>query len=400
MGGITGGTGNGIPLGGGEPSGSLGGGTAGGGAAPSGGSAATEGGPAAGTGTGSSEPTGGASSGGEPSSGGSDPLPTTTGGTTGIGGGGQGFASGGGVSSTGGLGAPTGTGTASTSGGSGMTGGNGGSTGGVSTVASGGPSSDGGASGGQAATGGTEPTGGTATGAAGGAGTGGGPGQGLSLYYVRHAETLANVLEDPSQMTLEDADTFTELGVRQVEAVTEYLLGSDLEFSAVIVSPALRAQKTIEPYLVATGLTGEIWLELTECCDDEPTGAPLPTEPTFYQFWEATAEGENLVFRDEARENWQIDTYEQGLFMVMTARDLLLERFGNTGQTVLISGHAVAGSILMGLLAGEDMSQGEDDFIMENRLFMMNTGIQHLEQDPETGLFEVVDTNINDPLSE
>lgn len=86
--------------------------------------------------------------------------------------------------------------------------------------------------------------------------------------------------------------------------------------------------------------------------------------------------------------------------MVMAARDAFLEEFSNSGLTVLISGHAVSGSILMGLLAGEDMTQGEDEFIMNNRLFMKNTGIQHLEQDPTTGLFEMVDTNLNSPPSE
>ena len=45
------------------------------------------------------------------------------------------------------------------------------------------------------------------------------------------------------------------------------------------------------------------------------------------------------------------------------------------------------------------MLSGEDDFITEHRLFMMNTGIQHLEQNPTTGEFDIVDTNINDPES-
>ena len=265
---------------------------------------------------------------------------------------------------------------------------NGAGTGGAETSTGGAETSTGGA---ETSTGGAE----TSTG-----GAAGGPGQGLSLYYVRHAETLANVLEDPSQMTLEDGDTFTELGMRQVEALTNYFQGSGLDFDAILVSPAWRAQKTVEPYLVASGQTGEIWLELTECCGEAPTGGPLPTEPSFYEYWEATIEGENLAFRDDARANWRIDTYEEGLFMVMAARDAFLEEFSNSGLTVLISGHAVSGSILMGLLAGEDMTQGEDEFIMNNRLFMKNTGIQHLEQDPTTGLFEMVDTNLNSPPSE
>ncbi|MFC1642548.1 histidine phosphatase family protein, partial [Myxococcota bacterium] len=219
-------------------------------------------------------------------------------------------------------------------------------------------------------------------------------------YYIRHAETVANVLEDPSQTTLEDLDTFTELGTRQVEAMTTFLLASGIAPDAVLVSPTWRSQNTIAPYLARAGLTGEIWLELSECCAEDPTGGPLPTEPTFYEYYEASLEAENLAFRDDARANWQNDTYEDGLFMVMTARDALLERFGNSGKSIIISGHAVAGSILIGLLLGEDMTAGEDEFIMENRLFMMNTGMHHLEQDPDTGLFQVVDTNINDPVSE
>lgn len=259
------------------------------------------------------------------------------------------------------------------------------------------------AQGGAPGSGGTASSGGgqgsaASGGSAGGTGAEPGPDRGMTLYYVRHAETLANVTEDYSSLSYEEMDNFTPLGERQVSALTDYLLSTGLEPDAVLVSPTTRTQRTIAPFLVAANLTGVIWPELAECCDQTPTGGPLPTEPEFYEYFEISLESNNLEFREDgARALWKTDSYEAGLFMIMTARDSFLEQFSQSGSTVLLSGHAVAGSILMGLLLGEDMSEGPQDFQMRERLFMMNTGIQVLSQDPETGEFELLDTNVNSP---
>lgn len=321
------------------------------------------------------------------------------------------FDPGGAGSSTGGVLEPSGgenTGGAVTPTGGLNTGGTVSPSGGVASggLATGGASTGGVATGGLATAG--AGTGGVATGGVttGGVGTGGvatggtvADPRGMTLYYVRHAETVANALDDHNP-SAEDADTLTELGQRQVSELTAYLLDNGVMPDAVLVSPALRSQRTIEPFLVSTGLVGIVWPELWECCGTEPTGAPLPTEPARYDFFTVSVEAQNLGLREgDPGTFWRIDTYEQGLYMVMQARDLLLAEYGQSGKTVLISGHAVSGSVLIGLLRGLDLTAGVEQ-TGPNAIYMMNTGVQLLFQDPASGLFELAGTNINHPATE
>lgn len=305
------------------------------------------------------------------------------------------------------LGGSSGTGGSSAAQGGSATGG-GSSSGPAGGASTGGSTSTGGAT--SPNTGGAEPgVGGTTAGTggaepgSGGSATGGSEPvsdpKGMTLYYVRHAQTVANASQS-EQPSYEDSDTLTELGLRQIDALTLYLQSNGINPDAVLVSPTSRTQKTIEPYVVAASMTAEIWPELTECGSSEPTGAALPTEPTYYEYFNISIEAQNMVLREGASDLfWQTDTYERGLFMVMQARDLLLERFGQTGKTVLIAGHAVAGGVIIGLLRGDDMLDGTDDTDQWG-VYMMNTGIQKLVQDPGTGAFTLEDSNINDPATE
>ena len=222
---------------------------------------------------------------------------------------------------------------------------------------------------------------------------------GLTLYYIRHAEVVGNTL-DPADITWESMEEFTALGQRQVDDLTAFLLQMEVVPDVVLTSPTWRTQKTMEPYLVATGLTGVIWMELDECPDAEPTGGPLPAEPTYFEYFEASVVASNVVFRDPgATSYWDNQTYEDGLFMAMTARDELLRLYSQSGLTIFVAGHAVAGNILLGLLRGIDMTGGID-YMSGDMLWMQNTGIQVVVQDPATGLFSLEASNLNDPASD
>ncbi len=222
---------------------------------------------------------------------------------------------------------------------------------------------------------------------------------GLTIYYIRHAEVVGNTL-DPADITWESMEEFSALGSQQVDDLTSFLLQMDVVPDVVLTSPTWRTQKTIEPYLVATGLTGVIWMELDECPNADPTGGPLPIAPTYMEYWEASVAASNVVFRDpEATLYWDNQTYEDGLFMVMTARDELLRQYSQSGLTIFITGHAVAGNLLLGLLRGYDMTGGID-YTTGDMLWMQNTGIQMLVQDPTTGEFSVEASNLNDPVVE
>jgi broad specificity phosphatase PhoE len=221
----------------------------------------------------------------------------------------------------------------------------------------------------------------------------------LTIYYIRHGEVVANTV-DASQVTYENSETLTDLGLEQIDALKEYLSSMGVTPDAVLVSPTRRTQKTIEPYLVAQDIQGEIWMELEECCTDTPTGAALPTEPQYTSYLKATIEGQNLAFRDpDDNKYWDITgSYEAGLFMVMTARDGILKRYSQSGKTIFVVGHASAGLVLIGLLRGDDM-RGGSTAAGPNALYILNTGIMKLTQDPSTGLFKVVGKNINNPVT-
>ncbi|MBN1757908.1 MAG: histidine phosphatase family protein [Chitinispirillaceae bacterium] len=216
---------------------------------------------------------------------------------------------------------------------------------------------------------------------------------------MRHAETVANASgATGGEGDLEDHDSLTALGRKQIEALKNFLVEKDIIPDVIMVSPTWRTQKTIEPFLLAANVTAEIWVELNECCGREPTGEALPTERP-EQRWKMPIEivAENTVFRDEQDDSyWWPGTYEEGLFMVMTARDRILEFYGRSGKTVLIVGHAVNGGILLGLLTGYDMLQDEP----ERPFWLRNTGLLLLEQDPVSGNIEVVNQRVNDPPQE
>lgn len=219
--------------------------------------------------------------------------------------------------------------------------------------------------------------------------------KGLTIYFIRHAETVANASgQQGGEGPLEDHDTLTELGQRQVEELKNFLIEESIIPDLIVVSPSLRTQKTIEPFLIATRLKADIWVELNECCGEEPSGLPLPTERPVPR-WKMKVEklSENFIFPTESDTYyWWPQSYEEGLFMVMNAHDRLLEKYGQSGKTVILVGHAVNGGVLLGLLRGYDMLTN----MPERPVYLMNTGIVKLTQDTITGAF-TLKQNVNKP---
>lgn len=221
--------------------------------------------------------------------------------------------------------------------------------------------------------------------------------KGLTVYFIRHAETVANASgETGGNGPIENHDTLTALGERQVLALRDYLIKENINPDKFIVSPAWRTQKTIEPFLSATNTTAELWVELNECCGQEPTGAPLPVVRPEVK-WKVKIEKASDLFTFRTSDDiyyWWPQSYEEGLFMIMTARDRLLAQFSQSGKTVVIVGHAVNGGILLGLLQGYDMLATKPD----RPIYIMNTGVHRLLQDSISGTFSLKQ-NINNPAT-
>ena len=220
---------------------------------------------------------------------------------------------------------------------------------------------------------------------------------GLTIYYIRHAETLANTLP-MEEITYEASNEWSEMGETQVAELTDWLMDArNIPVpDEVLVSPTWRGQNTISPYLVEMDMQGEIWPELTEVDEEPVNGGPVPVEVAPEQWFTYPVAAENVAYRDGEDEVAYIpEGFEEGLSVVMMARDLLLERFSQSGKTIFVVGHAHAGRLLMGLLEGHDMIEDNPE---KFSYALFNTGVTHIEQDPQTGNFEVMDANINDPI--
>lgn len=217
--------------------------------------------------------------------------------------------------------------------------------------------------------------------------------KGLTVYFIRHAETVANASgQHGGDGPLEDHDTLTELGEKQVEDLKNYLIKENIRPDLVAVSPSLRTQKTIEAFLKAQDIKAEIWVELNECCGDEPSGEPLPAERPDPR-WKIKVEpmSESFIIASESdKYHWWPQSFEEGVFMVMTAKERLLDRFSQSGKTVMIIGHAVNGGIFLGLLRGYDMISTKP----QRPVYLMNAMVNKLSQDSLSGDF-TLQQNLN-----
>jgi broad specificity phosphatase PhoE len=198
------------------------------------------------------------------------------------------------------------------------------------------------------------------------------------LYFLRHAQTMANVTRDYSA---ENQRVFSPLGLQQRDGVVDKL--ADYTFDHIIVSPAWRTIHTILPYLETTGRTAEIWPELYECCWDQETEEAEPRvtrgEPIeLSDDWAA-----HFRFRDEESTHMlEVDTPARGDLMVADAVERIRQRFESGESVLIISHYHTSGRIMQSLLgpaAPRTLRPG-------------NTRLNHLTPD-EQGHFRLVILN-------
>ncbi len=201
----------------------------------------------------------------------------------------------------------------------------------------------------------------------------------LDLYFLRHAQTMANVTRT---YTEENQQTFSRWGRDQVEAVPEKLAG--IEFDVVIVSPAWRTQHTILPVLQERGIQAEIWPEIYECCWDRETEEDEP----------ALVQGERIVIEEDLQDHFQfrddesvymydVDTPARGELMVERAVDLVRTRFSGTDKTILLVSHYHTGARILTALLDEPP---------DRPIRPANARLTHLQQDPD-GRFRLLRLN-------
>jgi len=224
---------------------------------------------------------------------------------------------------------------------------------------------------------------------------------GLTIYYVRHGETLANVKRggeiDESGNPV-DSQSFTDVGREQIELLTERLKKLPLDF--VASSPRERAIYTVLPYLQATGKKGEVWPELTEITTgSEPLLAegPAPSPGLF-------TEGRAIRVPSDAQNYFQ--SREAGIRNVSISSDpvqheadkravadrlarLVRERFGGKDQSVLLIGHGGNARRFFASLLTHNLEAGKAREVerLIAGLRVHNGGIFRIEEQPD-GTFQ------------
>ncbi|MBU4376448.1 MAG: histidine phosphatase family protein [Candidatus Omnitrophica bacterium] len=209
-----------------------------------------------------------------------------------------------------------------------------------------------------------------------------GEAKGLDLYFVRHAETVANAT---GQYTKKAQETFSKEGESQISDLTKSLNG--YKFDVICVSPQKRAINTILPYLRKNNATAEIWPELDECCYQDNRNVQ-PSAAAFANGASIVLDAKDqkyLRLRDPAMKYFYADgNYADGMLRIQKARDLLIERFGRSESSILIVGHYLSGGrlieMLMGLKSVGKQSPG-------------NARLWHLREKPD-GTFELIRFNI------
>ncbi len=168
----------------------------------------------------------------------------------------------------------------------------------------------------------------------------------LHLTFVRHSETVANATGRYNARTL---NVFSERGEKLVVALTETLLKSPRP-DAILVSPSLRALRTIAPYLRRTGQKATVWPLLYECCTERPKKPAARTFP-----YGAKIEiprdlaGLFVVLPGQDRLPAPRD-YGEGLAQARRSVEGFRARF-HAGRVMLV-GHSAHGGLFLKALAG------------------------------------------------
>ena len=222
---------------------------------------------------------------------------------------------------------------------------------------------------------------------------------GLKVYYLRHAQTGANVAKQWEDKPAADrpayvgnAGAFSPKGEKQAAKVPEKL--APYHFDFIAVSPLWRTRHTILPYLQAHDRKGEIWPELVEFGKRDGELALIGTPDLPAARPDLFTGGRKIEIPAEERP-W-FKEREPGLTapklgrpgaggaadltaLLQAAIARVRRQFGGTDQSILLVGHGTAGKYLLWLLTGDRLP-------LERGL--ANTGLWMAEEQPD-GSFEL-----------
>jgi broad specificity phosphatase PhoE len=222
----------------------------------------------------------------------------------------------------------------------------------------------------------------------------------LKIYYLRHAESGANVLpqwqdkpksEWPAYVG--NADSFSPTGEQQMRAVADKL--KPYHFDFIAVSPLWRTRQTILAYLQASNLQAEIWPELQAFGYDKENiyASNLPPPgPGIFSDGKPIVLPENekpyFSLRQDAFRRLKIRTDKKEnaadcIAALQPAIHLIKERYSGQDKSILLVGHGNSGAVLLHLL-----TKGK----FERKQSIKNIGIWMVEEQND-GSFKPISYN-------
>lgn len=210
---------------------------------------------------------------------------------------------------------------------------------------------------------------------------------GLKVYYLRHAQSGANVERDwqnvlwllrPSYVG--DAGAFSPLGEAQAAAVAKKL--AEYQFDFIAVSPTWRTRQTILGFLKKNHRQAEVWPELEEFGFDKPrahemlaAGAlPVPRPDLFSgpEIIIPEEEKDFFILRNNGRHSFDLrsgvdERIEDGVSDLEGAIALIHGRRERGDRSILLVGHSGSGDLLLRMLVKD---VGELPSIKNARLWM------------------------------
>ena len=205
----------------------------------------------------------------------------------------------------------------------------------------------------------------------------------LTVYYLRHAESGANVAgqwkdtpKDQRPAYVGNANAFSPLGEQQRDGVAAKL--KVRTYDVIAVSPLWRTRHTILPYLVATGKTAELWPELAEYSarGPEPLPTPLPA-PSTHLFGGGKPialppdEAPRFVIRPDAPHEFALgqgpaQQEADRLALAQRVIELLRQRSQSGDTTVLLVGHGNSGRVLLSVLCQDASLLTRPETVLKN----------------------------------
>lgn len=216
---------------------------------------------------------------------------------------------------------------------------------------------------------------------------------GLKIYYIRHAESGANVAkaweqipQDQRPSYVGNEDAFSPLGEAQVKVVRDKL--APYRFDFIAVSPKWRSRQTILGYLQMNGRKAEIWPELEEFGFDTKRLEELPATDSLQpprpdllvgdDVKIAESEKPFFTIRDDGKRRFKLRTsteekVEDCVNLLRSAITRIKQHNPGRDSSVLLVGHGNSGRLLLHLLVGKEGSLPAID----------NIGIWMAEEQPD-----------------